>query len=154
MAVSKLVNVKGDLFATTFSFVTQAGIRLVSSVVLTRVLLPEAYGIITVLVSVLYVTGNIIDTNVMLFIVRDKNAEQPRYLNTAWTLRFGRCVLNGLFLLASARVIAVDIYNLPNLTLPLRVFALWFLFDAFESMSFPLAIRRKQARLLVYSELG
>ena len=30
------------------------------------------------------------DINVTLFIVRDKNAEQPRYLNTAWTMRLIR----------------------------------------------------------------
>jgi O-antigen/teichoic acid export membrane protein len=154
VAASKLVNFKGDLFATTFSFAMQGGIRLVSSLVLTRVLLPEAYGIITVLVSVLYVIGNIADTNVTLFIVRDKNGEDPRYLNTAWTLRFVRAVLSAIFLLVSARVIAVNIYNVPTLTAPLRVFSLWFLIAGLESMSFPLAIRRKQARLQVYSELG
>lgn len=154
MAVSKLINLKGDLFATTLSFAAQVVIRLLSSLVLTRVLLPEAYGIITVLVSVLYVIGNIVDTNVTLFIVRDKNAEQPRYLNTAWTLRLARSLLSALALFLLARTIAVKIYDLPNLALPLRVFSLWFVIDGFESMSFPLAVRRKQARLQMYSELG
>jgi lipopolysaccharide exporter len=150
----KLVNVRGDLFATTFAFLLQAVIRLGSSLVLTRVLLPEAYGVITILVSILYIIGNIIDTNVTLFIVRDKNAELPRYLNTAWTMRFIRSVASGLFLLAFAPLIASKIYDLPSLVLPLRAFSLWFFIEAFESMSFPLAIRRKQARLQIYSDLG
>src|ERR1700677_2317134 len=97
----------------------QALIRLVSSLVLTRVLLPEAYGIITILASILFVIGNILDTNVALFIVRDKNAEQPRYLNTAWTMRLSRSVLSAAVLFVCAPFIATKIYDLPNLTLPL-----------------------------------
>jgi O-antigen/teichoic acid export membrane protein len=132
----------------------QAILRLASSLVLTRVLLPEAYGTITILLSVLYLIGNLLDTNVSLFIVRDQNAEQPRYLNTAWTLRLARSLLSGAVLFAGAPLIATKAYNLPDLTLPLRVFSLWFLIDGFESMGFALAIRRKQARLQMYSELG
>jgi lipopolysaccharide exporter len=154
VALSKIINFRGDLFATTFTFGLQALIRLVSSLVLTRVLLPEAYGIITILLSVLYVIANILDTNVSLFIVRDKNAEQPRYLNTAWTMRFGRSLLSSAILYVCAPLIATKVYNLPDLTLPLRVFSLWFLIDGFESMAFVLAIRRKQARLQMYSELA
>jgi lipopolysaccharide exporter len=154
VSLPKIINFRGDLFATTFAFAMQALIRLVSSLVLTRVLLPEAYGTITILLSILYVISNILDTNVTLFIVRDKNAEQPRYLNTAWTMRFIRSMLSGAVLLVCAPLIATKIYDLPELTLPLRVFSLWFLIDGFESMAFPLAIRRKQARLQMYSELA
>jgi lipopolysaccharide exporter len=151
--LAKLINFRGDLFATTFTFALQAFIRLASSLVLTRILLPEDYGTITILVSILFVIGNILDTNVTLFIVRDKNAEQPRYLNTAWTIRLSRSVLSGLVLFVCAPLIATKIYNLPTLTLPLRVFSLWFLIDGFDSLAFSVAIRRKQARLQMYSEL-
>jgi lipopolysaccharide exporter len=154
VALSKVINFRGDLFAATFTFGLQGVIRLVSSLILTRVLLPEAYGIITILASVLYVIGNILDTNVTLFVVRDKNAEQPRYLNTAWTMRLSRCVLSSAFLFVCAPFIANKIYAQPSLILPLRVFSLWFLIDAFESMAFALAIRRKQARLQMYSGLA
>ena len=154
MAWSSLVNFRGDLFATTFTFGLQALIRLISSLILTRILLPEAYGTITILLSVLYVIANLLDTNVTLFIVRDKNAEQPRYLNTAWTMRLIRSLLSCAVLFVCAPLIATKVYNLADLTLPLRVFSLWFLLDGFESMGFALAIRRKQARLQMYSELA
>jgi len=149
----KLVNLRGDLFATAFTFGLSAVLRLVSSLVLTRVLLPEAYGIITILVSVLFVIGNILDTNVTLFIVRDKNAEEPRYLNTAWTMRFGRSVLSAAVLFVSAPFVATKIYDLPSLSAPLRLFSVWFLIDGLETMAFALATRRKQARLQMYCEL-
>jgi lipopolysaccharide exporter len=150
----KLVNFKGDLFATAFTFAGSAVIRLVSSLILTRVLRPEAYGTISILVSILYVINNLVDTNVNLFIVRDAKAEEPRFLNTAWTIRLIRSVLSCIALYICAPLIAIKIYDLPDLTLPLRVFSIWFLFDGFESMAFPLAIRRKQARLQMYAELA
>ena len=153
MALPKLVNLRGDLFATAFTFVFSAFLRLASSLVLTRVLLPEAYGIITILVSVLFVIGNILDTNVTLFMVRDKNAEEPRYLNTAWTMRLGRSVLSAAVLFACAPFVATKIYDLPGLSLPLRMFSLWFLIDGLETMTFSIAIRRKRARLQMYCEL-
>jgi O-antigen/teichoic acid export membrane protein len=106
------------------------------------------------LVSILYVIGNILDTNVTLFIIRDQKAEQPRYLNTAWTIRLSRSLLSSAALFVCAPFIATKIYDLPSLTLPLRVFSLWFLIDGFETMAFALAIRRKQARLQMYSELA
>jgi lipopolysaccharide exporter len=154
VALTKAVNFRGDLFATAFTFGMQALLRLFSSLILTRILLPEAYGTLAILLSVLYLIGNILDTNVSLFIVRDKNAEQPRYLNTAWTMRLSRSLLSGAVLFVGAPIIATKVYNLPDLTLPLRVFSLWFLIDGFESMGFALAIRRKQARLQMYSELA
>jgi O-antigen/teichoic acid export membrane protein len=154
VALSKLINIRGDLFATALTFSLSALLRLVSSLILTRVLLPEAYGTITIVVSILYIIGNILDTNVTLFIVRDKKAEEPRYLNTAWTMRLGRSVLSAALLFACAPLIATKIYDLPSLTLPLRVFSLWFLIEGFNSLAFSVAIRRKQARLPMYSELA
>ena len=152
MALPKIINFRSDLFATTFTFTLQVFIRLASSLILTRVLLPEAYGTMTILVSVLYVIGNILDTNVTLFIVRDKNAEQPRYLNTAWTMRLIRSLLSAAVLFLCAPLVATKIYDLPTLTLPLRVISLFFVFDGLETLAFPLAVRRKQARLQVYTE--
>ena len=68
-------------------------------------------------------------------------------------MRLSRSVLSSAVLFVCAPLIANKIYDLPSLILPLRVFSLWFLIDGFESMAFPLAIRRKQARLQMYSEL-
>ena len=150
----QLVNFKGDLFATTFCFGAQAIIRLASSLILTRILLPEAYGIITIILSIAVVVALIADTNVNLFIIREENAEQPRYLDTAWTLQFGRAVINTAVLFLFAPVIASFIYHIPALASPLRVYSLSFLITGLQSMSFPIAVRRKQARVIMYSELA
>jgi lipopolysaccharide exporter len=151
---SKLVNLKGDLFATTFCFVAQAIVRFGSSLILTRILRPEAYGIITILMSIVFVVEMLADLGVTLFIIRDKNGDEPRYLNTAWTIRLGRALLNSAILIVFAPMIASSIYSVPALVIPLRVFSLWFIISGLESMAFPLAIRRKRARIIMYSELA
>jgi O-antigen/teichoic acid export membrane protein len=149
----KLPNIKGDLFATIVCFGLSGIIRLGSSLILTRILHPEAYGIVTILMSITFVVELLADVNVTLFIVRDKDGDQPRYLNTAWTLRLGRSVLNSVIVFACAPLIASSLYHLPALLIPLRVYSLSFVIGGLESMTFPLAIRRKESRLFLYSEL-
>jgi O-antigen/teichoic acid export membrane protein len=107
----------------------------------------------TILLSIYFVVEMLADVNVSLFIVRDKNGADPRYLNTAWTMRFGRGLLNSVIVFLCAPLISSSLYHIPALTSPLRVFSLLFTIAALESMAFPLAIRRKQTRIYVYSEL-
>ena len=152
MAGFKLFNVKGDLFATGLTFFAQAVIKLGSSLILTRILRPEAYGIVTILLSIVFVVEMLSDIAVTVPIVRHDEGENPAYLNTAWTLRLCRSVLNTLLVFAAAPLIA-RVYAVPDLTGPLRVFALFFVFAGAESMAFPIAIRRKNSRVIVYSEL-
>lgn len=150
----KLINIKGDLFATGFCFGLQTLIRLASSLILTRIVRPDAYGVITIMMSITFVIEMISDINVSVFIVRDPNADQPRYLNTAWTIRLARSLMNSTILFFLAPWIASSLYNAPILAVPLRVFSISFVIGALQSMSFPLAIRRKQARYVMYTELA
>jgi O-antigen/teichoic acid export membrane protein len=94
------------------------------------------------------------DLGVTVFIVRDPHAEQPRYLNTAWTLRLGRSLLNATIIWTCAPLIATSIFHSDSLAMPLRVFSVWFVISGLESMSFPIAIKRKQSRIILYSELA
>lgn len=153
MALIKLPSLKSNLFAMGVSFATQAAVRLGSSLILTRLLHPEAYGIVTILATVTYVVEMLADLGVTVAIVREHDAEEPRYLNTAWTLRLGRSFLNGLIVFACAPLIA-SLYHLPVLVAPLRVVSLWFLIGGLESMAFPLAIRHDRSRIQMYSELA
>jgi O-antigen/teichoic acid export membrane protein len=106
------------------------------------------------MMSIAFVIELIADMNVTLFIIRDPNAEQPRYLNTAWTLQLARATVNACVLFSCAGLIATTIYHIPSLANTLRVFSLSFLIGGLQSMSFSLAIRHKQARIIMFSELA
>lgn len=148
----KLINLRGDMFATVLSFAAQTLIKLASSLILTRILRPEAYGVITILTSIAFIVSMLSDIGIWVSIIRDKNGETASYLNTAWTLRIGRALLNSALVFVCAPLIA-DLYNVPELTGLMRVFALWFLIDGVESTSFAVAVRRKNSRVIMYSEL-
>lgn len=150
----KLFNPKGDLFATGACFFAQAVLKLGSSLILTRIVHPEAYGVITLLLSIAFVVEMLADLNVTLFIVRDEHGDTSRYLNTAWTMRLVRSVLNSAAVFLCAPFISSTIYHLPSITPALRVFSLWFIIGGLESMSFSLAVRQKRSRVFLYSELA
>ncbi len=153
MRIARLLNLESDLFATVSTFVGQALLRLGSSLVLTRLLAPEAYGIITILVSVTYIVEMISDLGGSVPVIRHRGGDEPRYLNTAWTLRMIRSSANTIILFLAAPLVA-SIYGTPLLAAPLRIFSVTFLLGGLESMAFPLAVRRKRSRIIVYSELG
>jgi len=149
----RLANPKSNLFAVAISFAAQAAIRLGSSLILTRLLRPEAYGVVTILMTITFVVEMLADLGVTVFVVRERDAEQPRYLNTAWTLRLARALINGLIVFAGAPLIAA-LYHLPDLVAPLQVISLWFFIGGLESMSFPLAVRHNRSRIQNYCEVA
>ena len=51
----KGINLRSDLLATIFSFGAQGTIKLGSSVVMTRMLQPDAWGVITILMAIVFV---------------------------------------------------------------------------------------------------
>jgi len=148
-----MINFKGDLFATAASFGGIAVVKLVSSVVLTRLLYPEAYGIVTIVASVAFVMEMLSDVGVVGLMVRHERAAEQRFIDTMWTIRLVRGAVNAAILFAIAPWLA-EAYGEPALTAALRIFAGWFLLFGMESMSFPLAIRRQRARVVNYTELA
>jgi O-antigen/teichoic acid export membrane protein len=89
-------------------------IRLASNLILTRILLPEAFGLMA-LVQV-FVAGlkMFSDTGVRISIMRSERGEDPDFLNTAWTVQLIRGVL--LWLLCCAIAIpAAALYDAPML---------------------------------------
>jgi lipopolysaccharide exporter len=134
----------GELFYVTVCFGLIAVIRLVSSIVLTRILYPEAYGLVALIGSIVFTVEMMSDLGVATVMVRHAKAETEPYLTTLWTIRFARSAINGLLVLIAAPWLA-DIYNTPELTAPLQCFSIFFLLQGLESMSLQRAIRNKRA---------
>ena len=153
MKLTSIVDWRGDLVATAVGFGGQATIKLLSSVILTKLLAPSAYGIVTIALSITFTLELLADVNVGLFVIRDTKGEDRRYLDTAWTMRLSRSILNAAILFFAAPIIATRLYATPELTAPLRLIALCFVLGGMASMGFTLAIRRNNARAIIYSEL-
>lgn len=147
------INIHGELFGTALTFLAGAVLRLGSSLVLTRWLYPEAYGIVAILASVLFVLEMLSDIGVTGLLIRHERGDQPDFIDTLWTARLLRGVLNFGLAFALAPWIAT-FYGEPRIGDALRILSPWFLFAALESAAIPLAMRHQKARLVGYLELA
>lgn len=100
---------------TVLSFGGGNILRLASNLALTRLLMPEAFGLMA-LVQV-FITGlNMFsDTGINTSIIQNKRGDEPAFLNTAWTMQIGRGILLWLLCCAIAYP-AGQLYNEPMLT--------------------------------------
>lgn len=100
-------------------------IRLASNLILTRLLFPEAFGLMA-LISVITVGLTLFsDVGISPSISQSKRGDDPDFLNTAWTIQ----VLRGLCLWAAACALAYPVsvfYDQPDLAryLPIAGLAL------------------------------
>jgi O-antigen/teichoic acid export membrane protein len=118
-------------------------LRLVSSVVLTRLLNREAYG--------LYRLANVFLEGLAYFtaigsgpaVIRDPRGDEPAFLNTAWTMQTLRGV--GLWLAACALAVPYAwFYRQPILWFLIPVVGLTVLLDSFDSVAIHWSFRHMQ----------
>jgi O-antigen/teichoic acid export membrane protein len=152
-SLTGLINLKGELFASTFTYGLSALIRLGSSLVLTRLLNPESYGIFGILFSILFMIELMSDVGSVGLLVRHPRGNELRFIHTVWTVRLIRSIINFCLLFFGAPVIA-HIFNAPVLTSAFRALSFWFLLFGAESMSFVLAQRDQKARITNYVDLA
>ncbi len=151
-SVRGLVNIRGELFASTFSYGITSAIKLLSSLVLTRLLSPSAYGVFGILLSLIFITELMSDVGTTALLIRHPRGGEARFVHTLWTVRLIRSALNFGILFVAAPLLA-RLYQTPVLTTALRIFSVQFLLTGLESLAFSLAQRDRKARITNYSEL-
>ena len=105
---------------TFFGFGFQQFLRLLSNLLLTRLLFPEAFGLMALVTVVLTGLQMLSDTGLNSAIVQSKRGEDPMFLNTAWTLQIIRGLFLGLIAVALAVPLA-EFYEQPQLAALLPV---------------------------------
>lgn len=89
-------------------------LRLVSNLVLTRLLVPEAFGLMSLVSVFMQGLSMFSDIGIGPSIIQNKRGDEPAFLNTAWTIQ----VIRGLFLWMGACALAypvASIYAEPSL---------------------------------------
>lgn len=89
-------------------------IRLGSNLILTRLLFPEAFGIMALVQVVLTATVMFSDFGFRGAVVQDPRGDDPDFLNTAWTLQIARGLLLSVVVFALAGP-AATFYEEPQL---------------------------------------
>jgi O-antigen/teichoic acid export membrane protein len=99
-------------------------LRLISNLVLARLLFPEAFGIMAIVYLVIFATEQTANFGIQPAILRSAGAEEPGFLDTAWTIQLLRGVALWLVCVALAPFVSA-FYRKPELTaiLPVASFA-------------------------------
>ncbi|WP_165793625.1 oligosaccharide flippase family protein [Hyphococcus luteus] len=123
------------------SHVTRMALRVGSSLIVTRLLAPEAYGVIGIVNSIAYILGMVSDMGLRSYVIRHENGGDEA-MQTVWTVRLIRNSILFAIMFFGAGIFA-DLYNSPEVTLAIRVCAFPFLLDGLCSLSINLTERNR-----------
>lgn len=125
---------------TLFGFGAAQVVRLGSNLILTRLLYPEAFGLMTLVTVALVALGNFSDLGIGPAIAHNRRGDDQDFLDTAWTLQVVRGVLLFLALWGLAWPISW-FYREPMLVELLPVAGLVMLIGGFTPTSLETAHR-------------
>jgi O-antigen/teichoic acid export membrane protein len=108
---------------TAGAYIASQVLRLASNLILTRLLFPEAFGLMALVTVVLVGLQMFSDTGISQAIARSPRGDDPDFLNTAWTVQVARGAILWLCALALAWPFAA-VYDAPDLARLLPVAAL------------------------------
>lgn len=131
----------------------QQFIRLGSSLILTRLLFPEAFGLMSLVQVFLQGLEMFSDLGIQPSIIHNKRGQDPDFLNTAWTVQ----VLRGMLLWLGACLLAwpaAQLYGEPMLLTLLPVVGLSTVFSGFRSTKLVTANRQLLLGRLTLLEIG
>ena len=121
--------------STIFSVVgfgTENVLRLAGNLVLTRLLFPEAFGLMALVMVVMSGLGMFSDIGLRTSIIQNERGKDPVFLDTAWTIQIARGVLLFAITWALATPVA-NFYGDPRLAQMLPVAGLMPLIMGFAS---------------------
>lgn len=129
------------------------GLSLVSNLVLTRLLFPEAFGLMQVVSIVLFGLTMLSDVGIVQAVIQNPRGDEKRFLDTAWTMQ----ILRGGILCGLTWALAWPVslfYGEPMLLDLLLVAGVQLVIAGFESTSFFTLRRQVQSLRLASVELS
>ena len=127
-------------------------LRFASNLILTRLLFPEAFGLMATVTTVLSMIQLLSDTGVRLSIIQNPSGADPRYLNSAWVISIGR----GLFLFTVMACLTKPVaayYGQPELMGLLLVLSFGIAVSGFENPGLALLVKDLRIHKQVLYEL-
>lgn len=137
---------------TLGGFAASQVIRLGSNLIVSRLLFPEAFGLMALVFTFLSGLEMLSDLGIGPSIIQNNRGDDPKFLNTAWVLSIARSLV--LWLVACAIAYPVSqFYNQPILVYLLPVAGLTTLMQGFTSTKWMLANRNLKLEWLTILDL-
>lgn len=142
-----------DTNVVVISVVLANLLRAFSSVVLTRLLVPEVFGIAGVIASIVFAFSMVSDLGFQAFVVRHPDGDKPRFLDTIWTMAVLRSVVLTCAVFLLAPTIA-GLFGKPELTSVIAVSAFFFVIEGAASLTLLTALRHRKVLKLSLIEIA
>jgi O-antigen/teichoic acid export membrane protein len=153
-AIDKVRGVAGsDSSVLVLTTAGTAVTRLASTIVLTRLLAPDAFGLISIIASVFVAIQLVTDLGFEAFVVRHEKGDDPRFLDIVWTVHFIRNIGIAALLVAAAGPLS-QFLGKPEIRMPFAAASLTFVGGAVQSMTLISALRHGEVKKLCYLDLA
>lgn len=142
---------KGTVW-TVIAYASAQAVRLLSSIVLSRLLVPQYFGVMALLNTMMIGLNLFSDIGLLPSVVRSEKGDEPRYLDTVWTVQ----VLRGLCLWMFCAVLSWPIarfYGDPQLLPLAQVLGLSLVITGFTSTSVITLNKHMEVRKVALFEL-
>lgn len=140
----------------------QQGLRLLSNLVMTRLLVPEAFGLIAFVSTLIVAFALFSDIGLEKNIIREKDGDSAKFLRVAWVIK----ILRGVLIASCVSLVALGfaifgttwapvgtVYSDPILPLLILVSALFPLLQGLEATTKELSLRRLEMGRITVVEL-
>ncbi len=128
-------------------------LRLAGNLILTRLLFPEAFGMMAIISAASFGVTMFVDMGITQSIVQNKRGNDPAFVNTAWSIQIisGFLIFGGLSALAYPMA---SFYNVPQLVAMLPAVGLGAIISGFNSTKLYTAQRNLEAKRVTLIEIG
>lgn len=128
-------------------------VRMGSSIILTRLLAPEAFGLVGIVNSIFITLVLLTDLGFQSYVVRHHRGDEPHFRNVIWTIHAWRGL--GLTILTMGMAPFVSAFmQKPELTWPFIALSSTFLLMGLASLSLMTALRHDASRKLSLFDLA
>ncbi len=117
-------------------------LRLGSNLILTRLLVPEAFGVVAIVGSIWYVLVMLSDLGLRAYVTRHPTAEDE-LVQTVWTIRFIRNIVLATIMFVGAGFFA-NLYSAPEVSPAIRVATAFILLEGLTSLAFLTSERERR----------
>lgn len=138
---------------TVASYCAGQAVRLISNLVLTRLLVPQYFGLMALLSTILMGLTLFSDLGLAPSVIRSKDGDDPNFLNTVWTVQ----VLRGAGLWIICLLLSWPVsqfYGQPRLRSLISVVAFSLVINGFSSTSFLTLARHMAVGKIARAELS
>jgi len=128
-------------------------VRTGSSMLLTRLLTPDAFGIVGIITSVFFAVTMVTDLGFQDFLIRHERTEERHFRDVVWTIHVVRGVAIFIAVAITSPIIA-QAFGKPVVALPLAAASFIFITNGIASLSLMTALRHDKSRELSLLEFG